>query len=213
MKKQRANDSGWRGSPEVWFQAAIEILLESGVDAVKISTLAKRLNISRTSFYWFFADREELLSSLVDAWKEKNTGSIVQQSEAYADSLAEATLNVFDCWLDESLFDSKFEFAIRSWSLQSKDIQEEVQQADSIRLDALRQMFSRFGFHDQKADVHARTIYLVQIGYISMQTKEPLAERMVRVPEYVKTFTGEYPKQNELERFYHRHDYKNNASS
>ncbi|MDI3325766.1 TetR/AcrR family transcriptional regulator [Pontibacterium granulatum] len=213
MKKQRANDSGWRGSPEVWFQAAIEILLESGVDAVKISTLAKRLNISRTSFYWFFADREELLSALVDAWKDKNTGSIITQSEAYADSLAEATLNVFDCWLDDTLFDSRFEFAIRSWSLQSREIQSEVKQADAIRLESLSRMFSRFGFSDLQADVHARTIYLVQIGYISMQTKESLADRMIRIPDYVKTFTGEYPKQNELERFYYRHGYKNNASS
>lgn len=207
MKKQSKAETGWRGSPEVWFNAAIDILLESGIEAVKIATLAKRVGLSRTSFYWFFEDREALLSALLSAWKNKNTGSILQQANAYADSLAEATLNVFDCWIDQTLFDSKFEFAMRSWSLQSQDILAEVHEADKQRLGALIAMFKRYGFDDIQADVHARTIYLVQIGYISMQTNETLAERMIRIPEYVKTFTGEYPQQHELDRFFHKHSY------
>lgn len=207
MNKHISNESGWRGSPELWLEAAGEILLESGVEAVKIAALAKKLKLSRTSFYWFFQDREALLEALVQQWKERNTGSIVRQSQAYADSLAEATLNVFDCWLDTTLFDSRFEFAMRSWALQSKAILDEVQRADTQRLAALCDMFQRYGFDPVAADVHARTIYLVQIGYISMQTQESLEIRMQRIPEYVKTFTGEYPKRNELERFYFRHGY------
>lgn len=207
MNKQKSNDSGWRGSPDVWLTAASEILVESGVEGVKIAALGKKLQLSRTSFYWFFRDREELLDALVQKWKDKNTGSIIGQSQAYADSLAEATLNVFDCWLDESLFDSRFEFAMRSWALQSKEIQAEVKLADEQRLGALCGMFERYGFDETAADVHARTIYLVQIGYISMQSDESLDLRMKRIPEYVKTFTGEYPKRKELERFYSRHGY------
>lgn len=205
--EQNSNDSGWRGSPEGWLEAAYELLLESGVDSVKILPLAKKLNLSRTSFYWFFKDREELLAALVARWREKNTGNLVKQAEAYAETVAEALLNVFDCWLDTSLFDSQFEFAVRSWALQSADILEEVQKADQTRLDALSRMFIRFGHKEAPADVRARTIYLVQIGYISMQTKEDLVMRMKRIPEYVEIFTGEAPQQRELDRFFARHGY------
>lgn len=207
MKKQTNSDSGWRGSPEVWFEAAIEILLESGIEAVKISTLAKRLNISRTSFYWFFTDREALLSELVAFWKRKNTGSLIKQVEAYAETLPEAALNVFDCWYDQTLFDSRLEFAIRSWSLQSADIRQSVQEADDERLNALIAMFEKFGKSEIEAEVHARTLYLVQIGYITMQTKEPLETRIQWIPGYVKAFTGEDPSDSELSRFQHRHGY------
>ncbi len=203
--EQVLNDSGWRGSPEGWLEAAYELLLESGVDSVKILPLAKKLNLSRTSFYWFFKDREELLLALVAKWRDKNTGSLIKQSEAYAESVAEAMLNVFDCWLDNSLFDSQFEFAVRSWALQSDDILAEVQKADQDRIAALSRMFVRFGYKEIFADVRARTIYLVQIGYISMQTKEDLAARMKRIPEYVEIFTGETPQQRELDRFFARH--------
>ncbi|KAB0677326.1 TetR/AcrR family transcriptional regulator [Aureimonas leprariae] len=206
---QSLNDRGWRGSPEGWLGAAYHALLESGVDAVKILPLAKRLNLSRTSFYWFFQDREELLAALLAQWREKNTGNLVKRSEAYAASIVEAMLNVFDCWLDASFFDSRFEFAIRSWALQSPDILSEVQEADRCRLDALARMFERFGYDPVSADVRARTIYLVQIGYIAMQTSEDLAVRMQRIPQYVEIFTNQVPEQHELDRFFSRHHHAN----
>jgi AcrR family transcriptional regulator len=204
--EQTSNESGWRGSQDGWLQAAYAAFLDGGVDAVKILPLAKTLNLSRTSFYWFFKDREELLDALIHRWREKNTGNIVR-SEAYAESLAEATLNVFDCWLNRDLFDSQFEFAVRSWALQSNDILVEVRNADQIRLDALRHMFVRFGKNEESADVRARSLYLVQIGYISMQTREDLAIRMKRMAEYVEIFTGFPPERRELDRFFARHGY------
>lgn len=206
--EQAMIDSGWRGSPEGWLEAAYEALLESGVDSVKILPLAKRLNLSRTSFYWFFKDREELLNALIARWREKNTGNMVKRSEAYAESLTEAMLNVFDCWLDKNLFDSPFEFAVRSWALQSEDILEEVRRADQTRLEALIRMFMRFGYDETAADVRARTTYLVQIGYISMQAQEDIALRMKRIPEYIAIYTGQTPRRNELDRFFARHGYR-----
>lgn len=206
--EQAMSDSGWRGSHEGWLEAAYESLLESGVDSVKILPLAKRLNLSRTSFYWFFKDREELLSALIARWREKNTGNLVKQSEAYAETLAEAMLNVFDCWVNKELFDSQFEFAVRSWALQSPDILAEVQQADQVRMEALRHMYMRFGYAAEAADVRARTTYLVQIGYISMQSKEDIALRMKRIPEYIAIYTGQIPHRRELDRFFARHGYK-----
>lgn len=200
-----SGDTGWRGSMDGWLEAAYEALLEGGVDAVKILPLAKKLKLSRTSFYWFFKDREELLAALIARWRDKNTGNLVRRAEAYAESIAEATLNVFDCWLDTALFDAKFEFAIRSWALQSEEILGEVQSADNARLEALSRMFERFGHEPVAADVRARTLYLVQIGYISMQTEEDLALRLKRIPEYVAIFTGAVPEQREIDRFLSRH--------
>lgn len=204
---QNTNDSGWRGSQEAWLDAAYSALIESGIDTVKILPLAKTLQLSRTSFYWFFKDREALLEALVQKWRDKNTGNIIKQSEAYAESLAEAMLNVFDCWLSKELFDSQFEFAIRSWALQSQDIQSEVCKADEARIEALARMFTRFGLEEVPADVRARTTYLVQIGYISMQAQEDLAIRMRRIPEYIAIYTGQVPQKRELDRFFARHDY------
>lgn len=199
--------AGWRGSREVWLEAALEALVEGGVDAVKIQPLASRLNLSRTSFYWFFKDRKALLEALVDAWNSKNTGGLVSMAEAYAETPAEAVLNVISAFLDDALFDPRLDFAVRGWALQAPDLMARVNEADEIRLAALRGMLERHGYDPDDADVRARTMYLVQIGYIAMQVRESLATRMKRVPGYVKTFSGHAPTERELARFFARHDY------
>jgi AcrR family transcriptional regulator len=175
--------------------------------------LAKRLKLSRTSFYWFFRDREALLGALIDLWRDKNTGCIVKQADAYAESVTEALLNVMDCWFNHDLFDSKFEYAVRSWALQSPEVAADILRADKIRLKAFAKLFVRHGHPSSEADVRARTIYLTQIGYISMKTEERLAERMARIPYYVEIFAGQAPTHRELERFYARHGHRARISS
>lgn len=205
--------AGWRGSPELWLDAAQAALLDGGVEGVKIQPLAKALGLSRTSFYWFFKDREELLAALLRRWRDKNTGNLIRQTQAYAESVAEAMLNVTDCWLDSALFDARFEFAVRSWALQSGAVLAEVQRADAERLGALTAMLVRFGTQPHLAEVRARTTYLTQIGYISMQTQEDLHTRMIRIPGYVEIFSGQEPSPRELARFHARHGYAGESAS
>lgn len=204
---RETNRSGRRGSPDLWLEAAQAALLRGGVDAVKVQPLAEQLGLSRTSFYWFFTDREELLTALLARWQDRNTGNLVRQCEAYAETVAEAMLNVIDCWLDPALFDARFEFAVRSWSMQSAGVLEQVRAADDRRLAALTAMLVRFGAEPGLADVRARTTYLTQIGYISMQTHEDLASRMARIPAYVEIFSGTAATPRELARFHARHGF------
>lgn len=199
------DEPGARGSPELWLQAARQALLDGGVESVKIQALAKSLNLSRASFYWFFRDREQLLDMLLAQWRDRNTGNLVKRAGAYADTLAEAILNVCDCWFDADLFDPRLEFAVRSWALQSQRILAEVQAADTARIAALTAMYERFGRAPDSAAVRARTIYLVQIGYISMQTSEDIGLRMSRMAEYVRIYTGVEPEPREMNRFFSRH--------
>lgn len=78
-------------------------------------------------------------------------------------------------------------------------------EADNIRMSALSDMFKRHGFSQPNADVRARTTYLVQIGYISMQVYEDPSVRMQRISEYVTIMTGQVPQQRDLDRFASRH--------
>lgn len=201
---EQDKSSGWRGSRDIWLAAAKQAFLETGLDAVKIQPLASRLNISRTSFYWFFKDRNALLDALLQEWDAKNTGAFVDATGAYAETIAEAVLNLIVVFHDQDLFEPQLDFAVRGWAHQSDDVMARVNAADERRLGAIRAMFKRFGFPPENADVRARTVYLVQIGYISMQVRESRAVRMARVPGYVETFCGKAPTQGELARFHAR---------
>lgn len=193
-------ETGWRGSREGWIEIAYQALIESGVDAVKIMPLARQLGLSRTSFYWFFTDREDLLAALLDGWEARTTKPMIAATQRYAETKAEAMLNVLSCYLS-SEFDQKLEFAVRSWALQSADVAARIEEADRVRLASLEAMLRKWGCDAMEADVRARTIYLVQIGYISMQSKETIETRLTRIPAYVETYTGSRPTANEMARF------------
>ena len=100
---------------------------------------------------------------------------------------------------------------MRSWALQSPDVQAEVLKADDLRLAALSALFRRFGHDETSADVRARTVYLTQIGYISMQTSEDAELRMARIPTYVEVFADRVPRQREMDRFHARHGHRSLA--
>lgn len=211
MPKQSEAETGWRGSREGWLQAAYDALIDGGVEAVKILPLAKQLALSRTSFYWFFTDREELLGALADLWAERTTAPLVKASSEYAETETEAMLNVISCFLARDSFDSRLEFAVRSWGLQDDAITARIHEADRARLQALSEMLMRWGHDPLDADVRARAVYLVQIGYISMQVNEDLATRMERIPGYVEIYTGKRPEPREIARFHARHAFSEDA--
>lgn len=195
------DQKGWRGSRELWLDAAKAAFLDSGIDAVKVQPLASGLGLSRTSFYWFFKDRAAILDALLSAWDNTNTAALIAACDSYAATITEAALNLTAVFLDETRFEPRFDMAVRGWAHQSDAVGQHVAEADERRLAAIRAMFECYGFAPDEADVRARTIYLVQIGYISVQTRETLDLRITRVPAYIKTFTGQTPSDEELARF------------
>ena len=196
---------GWRGSAELWLDAAYDLLVEGGVESVKVMPLAARLGLSRTSFYWHFADREALLAGLVARWQSQNTANLIARTQAPAGSVAEAMLNVNDCWITPALFDSKMEFAIRTWALTDSGLAGILAGVDEVRIQALTAMFETFSFAPLEARIRAQTVYLTQVGYIAMRTIESFELRLQRIPDYVLIFTGQAPTPQELAAFRARH--------
>ena len=194
-----------RGSEAVWLQAAYDMLVESGVDAVKVMPLAKALGLSRTGFYWHFEDREALLEALLQMWEAKNTGNLVRQTQAYAETITEAMFNLYDCWLDDDLFDARLDRAIRGWAHNDPAVQARIDQADAQRKAAIMAMFQRFDYSAAQAEARAMTVLYTQVGYISMRVEEPLEERISRMPEYAAVYTGQAPTGAEIRRFRARH--------
>ncbi|WP_424989520.1 TetR/AcrR family transcriptional regulator [Fluviibacterium sp. S390] len=194
-----------RATEEIWLKAAYDVLTESGVEAVKIMPLAKRLGLTRTGFYWHFKDREALLEAMIRHWEDTNTGNLVARCDAYAASICEAVFNLFDCWLDDSLFDSRLDLAIRNWARNDPDLQQRLDQADARRKEAMVGMFLRFGYDRTEAELRALTMIYTQIGYISLQVTEDLDQRLALMPGYVEIFTGRQPDAASIRRFMARH--------
>lgn len=194
-----------RGSKDLWLDTAYEVLVSDGIGAVKVMALAKKLNLSRTGFYWFFADLKELHIAMIERWETKNSGNLVERCNRSAANICEGLFNLMDCWLDPSLFDARLDLAIRNWARIDSDLHRRVTEADSLRIGAIADLFQRHGFSSDQAHVRSLTVVYTQIGYISMEVEEARHDRLARVQHYVEIFSGTVPSRRDVEGFLARH--------
>ena len=73
-----------------WLNAALSVLKQGGVEAVKVADLAARMGVSRSSFYWYFKSRQDLLDALLDHWQDTNTSALVSMAQTPAETITEA---------------------------------------------------------------------------------------------------------------------------
>lgn len=181
-----------------WLAGALRVLAIEGVGRVTVLSLSDRLGVSRSSFYWYFKNRDELFDALLARWEELNTRTIVTQAGTPAASINEAVCNVFRCWIDPEIFSPRLDFAVREWARRSPKVRKALDRSDSDRTDAIKAMFERFGYRDEDALVRARVLYYTQIGYYALDIKEPMEARLKLTPHYLETFTGARPREEDL---------------
>lgn len=183
---------------EDWLNLALTALVSDGVEGVKIQALGSALGVSRSSFYWYFKSRQDLLDALLDHWQATNTNALVKMAEAPAQTITQAVGNVFRCVINPALFDTKLDFAIRDWARRSDNVRRILNASDTRRLDSLEAMFERFDYPPLEAVARARILYYMQIGYDDAQLNEPMEIRNKLVPAYLIGFTGQTPTDDEV---------------
>jgi AcrR family transcriptional regulator len=190
-----------KSSKQDWLNHAIAALVADGIDHVKIQVIAKQLHVSRSSFYWFFESLQDLHDQLLQHWLEKNTGGIIERAMRPAPNIIRGILNVFECWVDESLFDPQLDMAIRLWARRSATVKAVVYHADSKRVAAVQQMYQRHGYDDEDALIRARVLYFTQIGHYTLEVDEDLETRQSHLAAYLRSFSGREPTAEDIEDF------------
>ena len=190
-----------KATREDWLDLALSVLAVEGVAHVTVLNLSERLGVSRSSFYWYFKNRDGLLDALLERWDRLNTRSIVNEANEPAATVNEAVCNVFRCWVNPAIFSPRLDFAVREWARRSASVRRSLDRSDRVRTEALKAMFVRFGYDDEDALVRARVLYYMQIGYYALDLKEPIEARLNLTPHYLKAFTGLAPTEAEVDAF------------
>jgi AcrR family transcriptional regulator len=68
-----------------WIDAALEALGTGGVEAVAVEPLARRLGVTKGSFYWHFRDRDELLGATLEVWAGERTEGLIERLDEIED--------------------------------------------------------------------------------------------------------------------------------
>jgi AcrR family transcriptional regulator len=172
-----------------WLEAARAEFLAGGVDAVKVGRLARRLNVTRGSFYWHFTDRPELLRDLLKSWEQANISALDRVLEDETSGAKELAA-IATMWMNETDFHPALDMAVRDWARKSRPAASAVRRVDERRIEVLHRVFKDLGFSGQDALVRARIMYFHQIGYYTLNIHEDPQQRRALAPLYLQILSG-----------------------
>jgi AcrR family transcriptional regulator len=132
-----SNPKTRRLSRQDWIDAAINRLIKSSVDAVRVEPLAHEIGVSRGSFYWHFENRSELLEAILDQWRENQTQRImnrIRRDEKLTPVQRLVRLRMLPPRTRTSADAAAFELAIRAWALRDKLARRIVERVDAERV-------------------------------------------------------------------------------
>jgi AcrR family transcriptional regulator len=176
--------------PKTWVATAREVLIEDGIQGVKIDRLAQRLGVTKGGFYKHFADRADLLSKLLTLWEQDNVFVAPTERAATPVQARDQLLALTHRLIDEDGYNPLFDLAVRDWARVDSAAAQCVHRVDQQRLAQLKSLFTALGCAVQEAEVRARVLYYHQVGYYAMGVKELKAERLRLLPSYLGILIG-----------------------
>ncbi len=143
-----------RFSKNEWLEAGLKMLATQGVDKLTIGSLSRTVGVAKTSFYWHFKDRQDLLDHMLEYWiSEFNT--VLTDNPELLPLPAEQRLHaIADTVTGQKL--AKYELAIRAWASHDQSAQTVYDSMHYRRMAVIKQAFADAGFDPLEQETRAQ---------------------------------------------------------
>ncbi len=141
-----------------------EALCEGGAEVIRVEPLAKRLGVTKGSFYHHFSTRRDLQMALLQAWEQRGTDEIIEHVQGSA-QLPEDRLRslAYQTFAVQANADA-IEAAIRAWANTDNEVAETATRVDQRRLDYVAKLLVAHGMAAEVAQRRAKLLYRTLIG-------------------------------------------------
>ena len=187
--RRRGNARTPRKSRAEWLEVASDAIAEGGVSAVRVEPLARRLGVTKGSFYWHFEDREALLQALLDDWEQRGTEAIIEEVDREG---RDAYQRAYRLWA-MTVGDPKLtaELAIRDWSRRDEAVAARVRRIDDRRMGYLRSLLVEIGIPDDDVEAKAMLLYSLLIGNEFIAARHGRRSRTRVLEDALRIIVGE----------------------
>jgi len=157
----RENKRTDRLEPSDWIQCAQELLTERGIDGVRVEVLAKRLDVTKGSFYWHFKDREGLLNEMLQSWRKRATLGIIERLESTHESADRRLHRLLRLQFDarKAEIGAEIELSLRLWARHDPKAALALQEIDELRLRYIGKLLEELGIAKEETRARAMLIY------------------------------------------------------
>ena len=160
-----------------WVAAGLEALAREGDSGLKAEPLARRLGVSRGSFYWHFADLDAFHEAVVTRWRDVAVDAVIRDLERHAAGDVEARLRRLVRLALQA--DPSLEIGMRAWL--AERARAAVAAVDARRLVYLGRLLREAGIASDASEARALVIYWIYLGSALSRTRvgDDLLERLV----------------------------------
>ena len=164
-----------------WISAAWDMLGENGLDGVRVEPLARRLGVTKGSFYWHFKDRQQLMEALLDRWFSIWDEQMLPDMEEAANP-ADRIWALFESVLGRLTRGQTV--SLRMMSHSDADVARRIDERDAQRLSFLTSQLVEIGFAPDEARVRGQVYQTIMTGEYLRSGGLPLEERVARAQSY-----------------------------
>jgi AcrR family transcriptional regulator len=153
-----------------WVEAGLAALADAGPGGIKIPAIARRLGVTKGSFYWHFRDLGDYEDALLAAWEQQYTMEVMRLVEESGGDAIQRLRRLVDLAFET---DTKLARAIRHWSANDARARRAQGRADRERLTYIADLLRDLGWRETEAGALARWTYWAVIGLHAMKAPKP----------------------------------------
>ncbi|WP_372790381.1 TetR/AcrR family transcriptional regulator [Paraconexibacter sp.] len=152
-----------------WIEAALAAIEEGGLGAVAVEPLARRLGVTKGSFYWHFADRRALLGAVLATWQQRFVDDTAERFDAIADPRERLHL-----LLQHAFVELEPTVIVRLMAAgDDEDVAAALTVAAASRIALLQRAFSQLGLTPAAARNRAALAYSSYLGLAQLRLQAP----------------------------------------
>lgn len=152
---------------EDWENAALEVIAEAGVAGVAVESLARRLGVTKGSFYWHFTNRNALVTAALNRWESTEMDVFVEGPLADDKTVLTARARLREILLGAlSDYRSHFIFSALFADAHDELVQPVIERVSQRRMDYLAGAFEEIGLDAEDASHRARLAYTAYVGFL-----------------------------------------------
>ncbi len=153
-----------------WIAGAFEALIDGGIDSLRVEPLAKRLGVTKGSFYHHFENRRALHLAMLSEWERRGTAQIIVEVEDSTTSPDDRLRALARRTFAPDPVSDGIETSIRGWAAIDPVVAEAVSRVDNRRLGFVVELLVDAGMARPLAKRRARLMYRTLIGEFVWRT-------------------------------------------
>ena len=170
-----------------WAEAALAALAREGLPGVAIDPLARRLKATKGSFYWHFADRDDLIAETLELWERRDTDDVITMIERILNPVERLETLARFAFLEAARGDADAGLVAAA---EDPRVQPTLKRVTQKRIAFVERLYRDLGLAADEAARHARITYSLYVGIGQLRRAWPRGLPGTKVDAYVDLAVG-----------------------